>query len=100
MSGGCAKIPFLKDIIEEKANVSTEIIDCIRTIKYDENVFDPDYIKDIAPIASVGIGLGIEETGRLMIKINLLPYRDILRKKNITNHASSCRSNPHLGAPR
>jgi Tfp pilus assembly PilM family ATPase len=53
----------MKDIIEEKLNVSTEIIDCIRTVKYDENVFDPDYIKDISPLASVGIGLALRRLG-------------------------------------
>ena len=63
LSGGCAKIPFMKDIIEEKLNVSTDIIDCIRTVKYDENVFDPDYIKDISPLASVGIGLALRRLG-------------------------------------
>ena len=63
LSGGCAKIPFMKDIIEEKLNVSTEIIDCTRTVKYDENVFDPDYIKDISPLASVGIGLALRRLG-------------------------------------
>jgi type IV pilus assembly protein PilM len=63
LSGGCAKIPFMKDIIEEKLNVSTEVIDCIRTVKYDENVFDPDYIKDISPLASVGIGLALRRLG-------------------------------------
>lgn len=63
LSGGCAKIPFMKDIIEEKASVSTEVIDCVRTIKYDENVFDPDYIKDIGPIVSVGIGLALRRLG-------------------------------------
>jgi len=63
LSGGCAKIPFMKEIIEEKLNVSTEIIDCIRTVKYDENVFDPDYIKDISPLASVGIGLALRRLG-------------------------------------
>lgn len=63
LSGGCAKIPFMKDIIEEKLNVSTEVIDCTRTVKYDENVFDPDYIKDISPLASVGIGLALRRLG-------------------------------------
>jgi type IV pilus assembly protein PilM len=63
LSGGCAKIPFMKDIIEEKINVSTEIIDCVRNVKYDENVFDPDYIRDISPLASVGIGLALRRLG-------------------------------------
>jgi type IV pilus assembly protein PilM len=63
LSGGCAKIPFMKDSIEEKLNIATEIIDCMRTVTYDENVFDPDYIKDITPLASVGVGLALRRLG-------------------------------------
>ncbi|MHA1737558.1 MAG: type IV pilus assembly protein PilM [Candidatus Heimdallarchaeota archaeon] len=63
LSGGTAKIPYLRDVIEEKANIPTEIIDCIRNIKYDENTFDPEYIKDITPLASVGVGLALRRLG-------------------------------------
>lgn len=63
LSGGCTKIPFLQEMIEEKTSIATEIIDCVRTIKYDENVFDPDYIKDIAPLTSIGIGLALRRLG-------------------------------------
>lgn len=63
LSGGCAKIPFMKDAVEEKSNVTTEVINCMRTIKYDENVFDPDYIKDITPLASIGVGLALRRLG-------------------------------------
>jgi type IV pilus assembly protein PilM len=63
VSGGCARIPFMKESIEAKLNIATEVIDCIRTITYDENVFDPDYIKDITPVASVGVGLALRRLG-------------------------------------
>lgn len=63
LSGGCAKISFMKDSLEEKSSIATEVIDCMRTVKYDENVFDPDYIKDITPLASVGVGLALRRLG-------------------------------------
>jgi len=53
----------MKDGIEEKLNIGTEVIDCMRTVTYDENVFDPDYIKDITPLASVGVGLALRRLG-------------------------------------
>jgi type IV pilus assembly protein PilM len=63
LSGGCAKIPFLRESIEEKLSIATEVIDCMRTISYDQNVFDPDYIKAITPLASVGVGLALRRLG-------------------------------------
>ncbi len=63
LSGGCAKIPFVKEGIEEKLSIATEVIDCMRTVSYDQNVFDPDYIKDITPLASVGVGLALRRLG-------------------------------------
>ena len=63
LSGGCAKIACLKDIIEEKSNVPIEIVDCLKTVKYNENEFDPEYIRDITPLASVGIGLALRRLG-------------------------------------
>lgn len=63
LSGGCAKAVSFKAIIEEKSNIPTEIIDCLRNIKYDESAFDPEYIKEITPLASVGIGLALRRLG-------------------------------------
>ena len=63
LSGGTSKTPYLKDIIEKQANIPTEIIDCIRNIKYDEKTFDPEYIKDITPFASIGVGLALRRLG-------------------------------------
>jgi type IV pilus assembly protein PilM len=63
VSSGCAKIPILKDSIEEKLNIPTELIDCMRAVTFDQNVFDPDYIKDITPVASVGVGLALRRLG-------------------------------------
>jgi len=63
LSGGCAKTAHFKAIVEEKSKIQTEIIDCLRNIKYDESAFDPEYIRDITPLASVGIGLALRRLG-------------------------------------
>lgn len=63
LSGGCARISSLRDHMEEKLHIPTEVIDCLRAVTYDENVFDPDYIKDITPVASVGVGLALRRLG-------------------------------------
>ena len=63
LSGGCARIPFMRERVAEKLNIPTEVIDCMRTVTYDENVFDPAYIKDITPVASVGVGLALRRLG-------------------------------------
>ena len=63
LCGGCTKATDLRVIIEEKANTSVEIIDCLQTIKYDESAFDPEYIKAITPLASVSLGLALRRLG-------------------------------------
>jgi type IV pilus assembly protein PilM len=63
LSGGCVKAASLKTIIEEKADTSAEIIDCFKTIKYDEGAFDTEYIRDITPLASVVVGLALRRLG-------------------------------------
>lgn len=63
ISGGCSKTPFLRETIQKKSNVDTEIIDCLKFVNYDESAFDPEYIKDITPFASIGVGLAIRRLG-------------------------------------
>jgi len=55
--------PFLIDIIQKKTNLDTEIIDCLKFVNYDESAFDPEYIRDITPFASIGVGLAIRRLG-------------------------------------
>ena len=63
LSGGCAKTAGIRNKIEKRANVPTEIINCLQAIKYDESAFDAEYIKDITPLASVSIGLALRRLG-------------------------------------
>jgi len=61
LSGGCAKIAGIDKFIEGKIGISTEIIDPFRNIYWSADKFDADYIKDMAPLVAVGVGLAIRK---------------------------------------
>lgn len=61
LSGGCAKIAGIDKFIEGKIDTPTEIIDPFKNIYWNADRFDPDYIKDMAPLAAVGVGLAIRK---------------------------------------
>ncbi|HOO90103.1 MAG TPA: type IV pilus assembly protein PilM [Syntrophales bacterium] len=59
VSGGCARIPEIADAMNKKFHCETELFNPFQNIAYDTNVFSPSYIKDIGPIAAVGVGLAL-----------------------------------------
>ena len=59
VSGGCARIPGIADAMKEKFYCEVEIFNPFKNIGFDKNVFIPSYIKDIGPVAAVGIGLAL-----------------------------------------
>ena len=59
VSGGCSKIPGIADAMKEKFHCEVEIFNPFKNIGFDKNVFSPSYIKDIGPVAAVGIGLAL-----------------------------------------
>ncbi len=59
LSGGCAKIQVLPALIEERISIPVEIFNPFAKIDCDPNEFDPEYIKEIAPLAAVGVGLAL-----------------------------------------
>jgi len=61
LTGGCAKIPSLKRAIEERLNISVEIFNPFNMIESDPRIFSPDYLEEIAPFMSVGVGLAIRK---------------------------------------
>jgi type IV pilus assembly protein PilM len=63
LSGGCSKLPGIRESIEERLNIPVEIIDCLQNIKYDGSSFDQEYIEDIIPLASVSVGLALRRLG-------------------------------------
>lgn len=61
--GGTSRIPGIKDLIADRVGVPVEILDPFRKIAFSESQFDPEYIKDISPVAAVGLGLALRKLG-------------------------------------
>jgi len=63
LSGGASKTPGLKQMIEEKMNMAIEYVDPFKVIKYDKRSFDSEYMRDMAAVAAVGVGLATRRLG-------------------------------------
>ena len=61
VSGGCARIPGIVEAMEKKFHCETEIFNPFKDIAYDKNIFSPSYIKEIGPVAAVGVGLALRK---------------------------------------
>ncbi|MBW2631117.1 MAG: type IV pilus assembly protein PilM [Deltaproteobacteria bacterium] len=61
VSGGCAGIPGIVDAMKKKFLCEAEIFNPFKNIAYDKNIFSPSYIKDIGPVAAVGVGLALRK---------------------------------------
>jgi type IV pilus assembly protein PilM len=59
LSGGCAKIKGLDRFLNNRLGVAVEIANPFRRLRYSERVFDPEYLRDMAPLAAVGVGLAL-----------------------------------------
>jgi type IV pilus assembly protein PilM len=59
LGGGCAKIPELSRIVEDKVGLPTQVMNPFNAISYDPAVFTPEYIGEIAPLAAIPIGLAL-----------------------------------------
>ena len=65
LSGGGARIPFLKEILSEKHDIEFSIHDPLACVEYEEGVFE-EYGEDLeamAPLLTVGIGLALRKVG-------------------------------------
>jgi len=63
LSGGASKTQGLKQTIEEKMNLTIEFADPFKVIKYDKRTFDSEYMRDMAAVAAVGVGLATRRLG-------------------------------------
>jgi type IV pilus assembly protein PilM len=63
LSGGTAKVAALKDALETTLNTKVEISDPFRRISFNPKEFDPDYLRDIAPVSTVVVGLASRRLG-------------------------------------
>jgi len=63
LSGGGARIPFLKDVLSEKHDIEFSILNPLLGVDYEEGVFAEyeDEIEDIAPLLTVGVGLALRK---------------------------------------
>ncbi|NDD93458.1 hypothetical protein EBZ37_15430 [bacterium] len=63
LTGGCAKIPDLTRLVEEATGFPTQLLNPFNSISYDPQVFTPEYVQSIAPLAAIPLGLAIRAGG-------------------------------------
>jgi len=61
LSGGSARIAGLQQYMQEKFGASTELINPFKEIKLTN--IDADYLQEVAPIATVSVGLALRRVG-------------------------------------
>ncbi len=59
LSGGWAAMEGINKFLSNSLGLPVEIVDSFKNIKVNYNMFDPEYIKDMAPIAATSIGLAM-----------------------------------------
>jgi type IV pilus assembly protein PilM len=63
LSGGCALTPNLLQVLRERFEVPTELMNPLRRVHFKENDFDGEWLRSIAPMMAVAVGLGIRKAG-------------------------------------
>jgi type IV pilus assembly protein PilM len=63
MSGGCALTPNLEQVLRERFGVPTEQLNPLRRIQYKESDFNADWLRTIAPMLAVAVGLAVRKVG-------------------------------------
>lgn len=63
LAGGGANIPGIVNDLSQRMSVPVEIINPFKKITYNRKTMDDDYIKEIAPIAAVGVGSALRKLG-------------------------------------
>jgi len=63
LAGGGANIPGIANDLAQRMSVPVEIINPFRKINYNRKLLDDEYVKEIAPIAAVGVGLALRKLG-------------------------------------
>jgi type IV pilus assembly protein PilM len=63
VSGGCALTPNLLQILRERFGVPVELMDPFRRVHFREADFDAEWLRSIAPMLAVTVGLAIRKVG-------------------------------------
>ena len=61
LSGGTAKIPYLRSAIERRSRVPVELLDPFRRVLFDERQFNPEVLRSQAPQAAISLGLALRK---------------------------------------
>lgn len=63
LSGGTSKVSGLDVEMAEKIGIGVELIDPFSRMEFNHKEFDPEYLRQVAPLAAVSVGLGIRRAG-------------------------------------
>lgn len=63
LSGGGAKIKDFDVILQQQIGIPVEMANPFKKIEYSEKNFDTDYLREIAPVVAVGVGLASRKVG-------------------------------------
>ena len=63
LSGGCALTPNLEQVLRERFGVPTEQLNPLRRIQYKESDFNAEWLRTIAPMLAVAVGLAVRKVG-------------------------------------
>jgi type IV pilus assembly protein PilM len=63
LAGGCSLTPNLQQVLRDRFEVPTELMDPFRRIHVKESDFDGEWLRSVAPMMAVAVGLGIRKVG-------------------------------------
>jgi len=59
ISGGCAKLKGFERFLSNRLGLPVSVANPFQSFYCNENMFDPDYLRDMAPVAAVCVGLAL-----------------------------------------
>ena len=63
ISGGGSKVTGLLTFLSEKSGLPVEMVNPFKRIEIPKTQFDADFVREMAPMASVGVGLALRAAG-------------------------------------
>jgi type IV pilus assembly protein PilM len=63
LAGGTAKVQGLRDLLADRFEAGVEILNPFNSVTYNPKDFDPDFISEIGPSASIAVGLAARRAG-------------------------------------
>ncbi len=63
LSGGCARMKGLAQLLNSRLGLSVEVLDPFRYIGAPERLFDAGYVREMGPMAAVAVGLAMRRKG-------------------------------------